>query len=91
MTILEAVKGHMRISHSKLDNEIAASIDASMADLSLAGIDVSDADKKPLVVTAIKLYCDANVGYRADSEKYQNAYNGLKTTLSLAAVGDSHE
>lgn len=74
----------MHIKHTNLDNEITAAIDASIVELTLAGIDASDAENKPLIMAAIKFYCDSHIGYRSDADRYEKAYEKLKATLSLA-------
>ena len=86
MALLKDVKDHMRISpnNTKLDDEINSNIEASLADLALVGIDVSNPDSKPLIVSAVKLYCDSHVGYRNDAERYEQTYEKLKATLSLS-------
>ena len=54
MTLIDAVKEHMRISptNKKLDNEISYCIDASIADTACVGIDVSH-QHDPLIVSAV--------------------------------------
>ena len=86
MALIDTVKEHMRISpaNTKLDNEISSNIEAALADLALVGIDVSNPEDKPLIVSAVKLYCDCHVGYRSDADRYEGTYEKLKATLSLA-------
>ena len=85
MTLIDAVKEHMRISptNTKLDNEISSCIDASIADMACEGIDVSN-QYDALIVSAVKLYCDCHVGYRIDASRYEESYEKLKAKLSLS-------
>ena len=56
MAMLDKIKTALRISHSKLDDDIQAEIDACLADLEVCGVvfaETSDA----LILNAVKLYC----------------------------------
>lgn len=81
MAILDVVKKDIRITHSKLDDDLTLTIDACKNDLGLAG--VIDDDSKPLISKAICLYCRWDVDYQGQGDRYLNAYNALKTALSL--------
>lgn len=56
MTTLEKIKLSIRISHSKLDEDIQADIDTALADLRMHGIIHKD-ETDPLIFGAVKLYC----------------------------------
>lgn len=81
---LTKIKKALRISHSVLDEDIGADVDACLADLRTVGvIDPQEAD--PLIYKAIKLYCLA--GYTSDTTKaaaYLERYNALKACLQMA-------
>lgn len=83
-TTLHKIKLALRISHSKLDDDIQADVDACLADLRVCGIrDPQETD--PLIFNAIKLYCRAN--YTDDTAKgaaYLERYNALKACLMMA-------
>lgn len=84
MTTLENIKQSLRISHSKLDEDIQADIDACMADLRLVGI-VHRGQEDPLIGNAIKLWCRSL--YTDDPAKgaeYLRRYNALKACLMMA-------
>ncbi|MGL5152053.1 MAG: head-tail connector protein, partial [Clostridium sp.] len=83
--LLDKMKESMRVS-GDFDVEIEDLIEACKMDLILAGIDpvkVVDTDK--LIVRAITSYCKANFGYdNPESEKFKEAYESLKNTLSIS-------
>ena len=84
MTTLEKIKLAIRISHSKLDEDIQADIDACMADLRVCGIVHAEEDD-PLIFNAIKLWCRAL--YTDDTTKaseWQRRYDALKACLMNA-------
>ena len=81
---LEKVKLSLRISHSKLDDDISADIAACLADLQRCGVVYAD-DSDPLILSAIKLWCRAL--YTDDTAKaahYQARYAEMRACLSVA-------
>lgn len=92
---LNKVKLALRTSHTKLDEDIQADIDACLADLTVCGIIEPD-ETDPLIYNAIKLYCRSL--YTDDTAKaaeYLRRYNDLKSCLMMAEgygrVADSEE
>ena len=84
MTTLEKIKLALRISHSKLDEDIQADIDACLADLQVVGV-VHTAENDPLIFNAIKLWCRSL--YTDDPAKgaeYLRRYESLKSCLMVA-------
>ena len=84
MTTLEKIKLAIRISHSKLDEDIQADIDACLADLRVCGI-VHAEESDPLIFNAIKLWCRSL--YTDDTGKgaeWQRRYDALKACLMNA-------
>ena len=84
MTTLEKIKQALRNSHSKLDDDIQADIDACLADLRLVGIVHKD-ETDPLIFNAIKLWCRSL--YTDDPAKgaeYLRRYTSLKASLMMA-------
>ena len=78
------IKTALRISHTKLDDDIMADIDACLADLKVCGILAPD-ETDPLIFNAIKLYCRSL--YTDDPAKgaeYLSRYNALKSCLMMA-------
>lgn len=96
--MLDKVKNALRVKTAAFDDEVQGLIDACKADLRLVGVNVPEdqppaegetpAAGDPLITRAIILYAKANFGYSDDSEKYRQAYDYLKCSLSLA--GDYH-
>lgn len=91
--MLDKVKNALRVKTAAFDDEIQDLIDACKADLRLVGVNVPEekaaegetpAAADPLITRAIILYAKANFGYSDDSEKYRQAYDYLKCSLSLA-------
>lgn len=81
---LTLIKVALRISHSKLDEDILADIEACVADLKVCGIIHPD-ESDPLIFNAIKLYCRSL--YTDDTAKaaeWLRRYNDLKSCLMMA-------
>ena len=81
---LGKVKLALRISHSKLDEDIRADIDACLADLKTCGI-IEPQESDPLIFNAIKLFMRAS--YTDDpvkSAEYLKRYDALKSCLQIA-------
>lgn len=84
MTTLEKIKQSLRISHSKLDEDVQADIDACLTDLQVCGVIYAD-ESDPLVFNAIKLWCRSL--YTDDTAKgaeYLRRYESLKACLMVA-------
>ncbi|WHP43832.1 head-tail connector protein [Lysinibacillus boronitolerans] len=82
--MLNKIKQSLRITHNSLDNEIQDLIDAARADLRISGVVKLD-ETDSLIIRAITVYSKANFGLdNADSEKYQQSYDSLKTHLALS-------
>lgn len=82
---INRAKVDLRITHNRLDADIADMIDACLADLRSCGVrDPQEGD--PLILNAIKLWCRAS--YTDDTVKaaaYMQRYNSFKATLQVAA------
>lgn len=88
MAILDDVKTSLRISHNKLDGEIAEVINACKLDLGIAGVaNVTDTDA--LTMQAIKMYARGWFNYQGNAERYNMAYVALKQSMALC--GDYNE
>lgn len=78
---LEKIKKDLRISHSKLDEDIQDNIEACKLDLKRVGIDVTKSDV--LLEKAIKLYIRWQYNFENQADMYRNAYESLRNALSL--------
>ena len=81
---LQKMKDALRISHTKLDGDIEADIEACLADLKVCGVEYATEDD-PLILNAIKLWCRSL--YTDDPAKgaeYLRRYDALKACLMMA-------
>lgn len=81
--LIDSVKGALRITTSDMDDDIKDLISAAKADLRISGVRVI-LDTDPLVIQAVKLYCKAHFGDNDSNNKFLNAYQALKISMSLA-------
>lgn len=86
MALLDDVKKALRISNAEYNTEVQDLIDAAKLDLEITGLHkplILDTDA--LIKRAITLYCKAHFGYNnPDADRLVQAYNSLKTHLSLS-------
>ncbi len=75
MAILDDVKLALRITHTKLDEDLRAKINAAKKDLISLGVDETkvNSDADPLIVEAIKTYMQYK--YSRDDKEMENYYN----------------
>lgn len=78
---LEKIKKDLRISHSKLDEDIQDNIEACKLDLKRVGIDVNKFDV--LLEKSIKLFLRWQYNFENQADRYRNAYESLRNALSL--------
>lgn len=82
--ILAKIKNNLRISHTKLDDDLNDTIAACQRDLAVYGVRAYVADD-PLILNAIKLYCKSE--YTDDPVKaaaYRERYDALKSCLGTS-------
>jgi hypothetical protein len=82
--MLEKIKLALRITHSALDEDIQADIDACLTDLKVCGVVYASSDD-PLIYNAVKLWCRSI--YTDDTAKgseYLRRYDALKSSLMMA-------
>jgi len=85
MPLLDDVKLSLREDVSIFDAEITDLIDAAKLDLKGAGV-VKIVEEDKLIKRAIILYSKANYGmFNPHMEKYQKAYESLRSHLSLSS------
>ena len=80
---LTKIKLALRVSHSKLDEDIQADIDACLADLEACGVVRATTDD-PLIYAAVKLWCKAS--YTDDPDKgaeYLRRYESMKGSMMM--------
>ena len=86
--LIDDVKTALRISHSKLDDDINQHISACLADMKRLGIsvpdDIEEVNDAPLLFAAVKIYCMAQYDFLNKGEQYKKQYEKLRDTLSLS-------
>lgn len=94
--ILTRVKLAIRRTHSKLDDDLQADIDACLQDMKMRGIKKPDPSNS-LVFAAIKLYCrSTTAGDPAKAVAFHQRYEALRDAMALSgdynqsATEDSH-
>ena len=88
--LLAKIKTSLRISHTSLDDDVADTISACLADLQVCGVreemlSPDDIELAPLILVAVKLYCKAD--YTDDpikAARYREGYDQLKACLMMA-------
>lgn len=80
-TFLDSVKVVLRITHTKLDDDLTAKIQAAQAELIRLGVDSSKANAltDPLIVEAVKTYMQYL--YTDDDKAKENYYNSWVTQV----------
>lgn len=91
--LINDIKTALRISHSKLDDEIKQHISACLADMKRLGVAIPDDTENvkdiPLVFAAVKIYCMAQFDFLEKGELYKKDYEKLRDVLGLS--GDYKE
>lgn len=82
--LLTKIKTALRVSHTKLDEDIKADIDACMADLKICGV-VHAQEDDPLILNAVKLWCRSlYTDDPAKGQQFLDRYGALKACLMMA-------
>lgn len=77
------VKKALRISHSDLDDEIRSNIEACLAELKRVGISVTA--EKVMIYKCCELYCKAEFDFNNNSERFRQAFEKMRDSLSLSS------
>jgi hypothetical protein len=74
----------LRRSHTKLDEDLQADIDACLADLRACGV-IHASEDDPLIYNAIKLYCRSlDTDDPTKAAEWLRRYEALKSCLMMA-------
>lgn len=84
MTMLEKVKGALRITAPVFDAELEGLMEAAIADLALAGIRSEALRTDPLVERAVITYCKAHFGEADQYDRLKASYDEQKSQLMHA-------
>ena len=85
MPILDDAKLALRITGTAYEPEIMRLIEAAKMDLDRVGVDLMNAEAKPLVEQAILTYVRINFGSPSDYDKLKISYD--EQLLKLKAAG----
>lgn len=80
--MISTIKNSMRISHSKLDEEIYRKINSCKEDLRSYG--VNSEMESELIITACEFYCKWNFNYMDIGNEFKKYYEDLRDHLSLS-------
>lgn len=80
--MLEKIKKDLRISHTKLDEDIEANIQACKLDLKRIGVNSKVEDD--LILKAIKFYIRWQYNFENQADRYMTAYYNLASAMSLS-------
>ncbi len=80
----EQMRSMVRISHSKLDDELEMLKEAYLTDLSMGGVKTIPAEDM-LSLAVLRLYLRWQMNYNGEADRYQQAYNAAKIAMSLAS------
>lgn len=83
MALINDVKMALRVTTTAFDSEITDLIDAAVADLGIAGVEVIDT-ADALVKRAVITYCRANFGSPEEYERLKASYDEQKAQLGMA-------
>lgn len=97
VTFLDKVKTALRISHTKLDDDIQLSIDAAEAEMIRAGVDAESVDTDdPLIAKAVITFVKQfYANDQTEAEKYAAAWqmqlDNLRKSAGYRAEADDGE
>lgn len=80
----EQMRAMVRISHTKLDNELVMLKEAYLTDLSMSGVNTIPTDDM-LSLATLMLYLRWRENYNGEADRYEKAYEAAKIAMSLAS------
>ncbi len=81
---IDQMRSMVRISHSKLDNELEMLKEAYLVDMGLSGINFIPSGDM-LSLACLRLYLRWQMNYNGEAERYRQAYDAAKIAMSLAS------
>lgn len=81
---IEQMRSMVRISHTKLDDELGMLKEAYLTDLSMSGINTIPTDDM-LSLATLRLYLRWLMDYNGEADRYMHAYQSAKIAMSLAS------
>lgn len=80
----EQMRSMVRISHTKLDDELNILKKACQTDLSMSGVNTIPTDDM-LSLATLRLYLRWQMNYNGEADRYMQAYQSAKIAMSLAS------
>lgn len=80
----EEMRSMVRISHTKLDDELEMLQEAYLTDLSMCGVKAIPAGDM-LSLAALRLYLRWQMNYNGEADRYRQSYDLTKIAMSLAS------
>lgn len=81
--MIDKVKLSLRIRHHAIDEDLQDMISACKLDLARVGIkNISDTD--PLIIQLVKLYIKWQLNYEDAADRYIQAYEMMRNSISLS-------
>ncbi len=81
---IEQMRSMVRISHTKLDDELGMLKEAYLTDLSMSGVNTIPTDDM-LSLATLMLYLRWRENYNGEADRYEKAYEAAKISMSLAS------
>jgi hypothetical protein len=81
---MEQMRSMVRISHTKLDDELEMLKEAYLTDLSMSGVKAIPAGDM-LSLAALRLYLRWQMNYNGEADRYRQSYEATKIAMSLAS------
>lgn len=81
---IEQMRSMVRISHTKLDDELEMLKEAYLTDLSMSGVKAIPAGDM-LSLAALRLYLRWQMNYNGEADRYRQSYEATKIAMSLAS------
>lgn len=82
MISVEQMRMKMRISHSRLDQDIGSNIESARLDMGRVGVSPEKDDA--LTDKAVELYCKAQFDYLGKGEQFRENYERLRDAMSMS-------
>ena len=81
---IEQMRSMVRISHTKLDDELVELKEACLTDLNMSGVNAIPTDDM-LSLATLRLYLRWQENYNGEADRYMQAYQSAKIAMSLAS------
>lgn len=85
--LVDEIKTAVRISHTRLDEDIERNIAACFAELDRAGVAVPEDPEQapPLLRKAAEIWCKWQLDYLGKGEQFRQSFEGMLQAMSLSS------